>query len=192
MELKFSFYLTFLFFILFSFASCRKHKPINPVDQLPAATQTGANTFGCLINGQVFLPKGPSLSPILQCAYQYLNTDYSKGYFFQLSAGNKNNSSDVFGIGIFTDSLAIKEGVYTLAENQKGNAYGLYSRFQEQGNVVKSTILYTKSNLPGQVIITKLDEINQIVSGSFWFSVINDSGDTLKITDGRFDMQFTK
>jgi len=25
--------------------------PQNPLDQLPPATQTGANTFGCLING---------------------------------------------------------------------------------------------------------------------------------------------
>jgi len=189
MKQKLSFYLAFLVFILFSFASCRKHKPSNPVDQLPPATQTGANTFGCLINGQAFLPKGPSLGPILQCAYQYLNTDYSKGFFFQLSAGDDSNSSDVTGIGIYTDSLEIGKMDFQLGANKPGNAYGLYTRINLSGINMN---LYTNNNLPGQLTITKFDEISQIVSGTFWFSVIKNPGDTLKITDGRFDMQFTK
>lgn len=188
-ELPFTSPFRFSFFISLTASECKKHKPPgNPVDQLPPQTQPGANTFGCLINGKVFLPKVPSLGPILQCAYQYLNTNYSQGYFFQLSAGNKSNSSDVFGIGIFTDSLAITEGIFTLGDKQKGNSYGLYSRF----NYPQSTIIYSESNLPGQLIITKFDEINQIVSGTFWFNVVKNPGDTIKITDGRFDMQFTK
>ena len=117
--------LTSLFFISLTASECKKHKTGNPADQLPPETQTGKNTFGYLINGEVFLPKGPSLGPILQCAYQYLNTNYSKGYFFQLSAIDNSNSSDVFSIGIFTDSLTISEGIFTLSDNQKGNAYGL-------------------------------------------------------------------
>ncbi len=177
-----------LFFITLTTSECKKHKPGNPVDQLPPKTQTGANTFGCLINGEVFLPKGPSLSPILQCAYQYLNTNYSQGYFFQLSVGHKYNTNDVAGIGIYTDSLPIMEGIFTLGDNQKGNAYALYLRYKETENIN----LYTKSDLPGQLVITKFDEINQIVSGTFWFDVVTSFGDTLKITDGRFDMQFTK
>jgi hypothetical protein len=177
-----------LFFITLTASECKKHKPSNPVDQLPPETQTGANTFGCLVNGEVFLPKGPSLSPILQCAYQYLNTDYSKGYFFQLSASHKYNTNDVSGIGIFTDSLPIVQGIYTLGDNKKGNVYALYLRYKETANIN----LYTKTNLPGQLTITKFDELNQIVSGTFFFTVIDNSGDTIKVSDGRFDMQFTK
>jgi len=30
----------------------------NNADSLPPATQTGANTLGCLVNGKVFVPKG--------------------------------------------------------------------------------------------------------------------------------------
>jgi hypothetical protein len=39
---------------------CRKNDdaPAKPEDQLPAATQTGANTFGCLVNGQPYSPSG--------------------------------------------------------------------------------------------------------------------------------------
>ena len=37
-------------------ASCKKENKNE--DQLPPATQTGANTFGCLVNGKVWIPKG--------------------------------------------------------------------------------------------------------------------------------------
>ncbi len=42
------------------FFSCNNNETIlEPVteDQLPPITETGANTFGCLINGKVFIPK---------------------------------------------------------------------------------------------------------------------------------------
>lgn len=42
--------------MLLSSASCKKDKASE--DQLPAATQIGANTLGCLVNGKVFVPKG--------------------------------------------------------------------------------------------------------------------------------------
>jgi len=176
-----------LFFITITASDCKKHT-LNPVDQLPPETQTGANTFGCLINGEAFLPEGPSLAPILQCAYQYLNTNYDRGYFFQLSASHKNNTTDVLSVGIFTDSLIISTGNFLLENNQKGSAYGLYTRYTGTVHVK----YYTSKDLPGELTITKFDEINQIVSGTFWFNLITSSGDTLKITNGRFDMQFTR
>src|SRR5665213_2324933 len=159
--------------LIFCFCStqCKKNKPTgNPVDQLPPASQTGANTFGCLINGQVFLPKGPSLGPILQCAYQYLDNNYSPhGYFFQLSASDHSNSTDITSVGIYTDSLNIRENVFQLGDNKPGNAYGFYDRINLQG--IDMT-LYTTNNLAGQLAITRFDEVNQIVSGTFWFSVV--------------------
>ena len=41
-------------------ASCKKTNTPSPTDQLPPTTQTGANTFGCLVNGKVYVPKGSS------------------------------------------------------------------------------------------------------------------------------------
>jgi len=37
-------------------SSCKKEN--NNEDQLPPATQTEANTFGCKINGKIYVPKG--------------------------------------------------------------------------------------------------------------------------------------
>lgn len=39
----------------------------DPIDQLPPATQTGANTFGCLVNGEPFVVINTSL---LSAIYQ--------------------------------------------------------------------------------------------------------------------------
>ena len=85
MKYRLLFFLSLLFFISLPAIECKKHKTPSSIDELSTETQTGANTFG-LINAEVFLPKGASLSQVLQCVYQYLNATYSKGYFFQLSA----------------------------------------------------------------------------------------------------------
>ena len=38
--------------------SCKKDAPQDELSKLPPATQTGANTFGCLVNGKAFVPIG--------------------------------------------------------------------------------------------------------------------------------------
>ena len=60
MKQKFYFHSILLLFVFLSFGGCKKHKTNNSVDQLPPETETGANTFGCLVNGKVFIPKGYS------------------------------------------------------------------------------------------------------------------------------------
>lgn len=73
-------YLHLLLFISF-FLGCTKNKPA--VDQLPPETQRGAGTFGCLIDGKVFKPKGDIFGgPISSASYQHLNSSLSNGYFF--------------------------------------------------------------------------------------------------------------
>ena len=44
----------------------------------------------------------------------------------------------------------------------------------------------------GKLIITKLDEINQIVSGTFWFDAVNDKGEKVEVREGRFDVHYVK
>tara|TARA_R110002073_G_C9371447_1_gene572214 strand:+ start:845 stop:1168 length:324 start_codon:yes stop_codon:yes gene_type:complete len=49
-----------LLFLAFTLINCSKKDNLITLveeDQLPPITQTGANTFGCLINGKVFIPK---------------------------------------------------------------------------------------------------------------------------------------
>lgn len=187
MKHKLLFIIATLLFVCLSASKCKKDKtPGNPVDQLPPETQIGANTFGCLVDGKVFLPKGtPFGSPSLKCAYQYLDNGSSKGFYFQLSASHTYSTQNIKSIAIGTENLELVEDTFVLEDAfQDGRAFGLYSE-SGTGN-------YTQKKLPGRLVITKFDEINQVVSGTFWFSVVVNPGDTIKITEGRFDMQFTK
>ncbi|MFD1553252.1 hypothetical protein DNU06_17485 [Putridiphycobacter roseus] len=60
---KLRFYGLMVMCILMISAKCTKtpikpNEPLTPLEQLPEATQTGANTFGCLVDGEVYIPKG--------------------------------------------------------------------------------------------------------------------------------------
>jgi len=54
---------------MLSLSSCKKEKL--GIDGLPPITQTGAQTFGCLIDGTLFKPKGSGIGPpIKESIYQ--------------------------------------------------------------------------------------------------------------------------
>lgn len=191
MKFKHLLILLSLFFIALTASDCKKHKLGNPVDQLPPETQTGANTFGCLVNGKVFLPKGPSLSPILTCYYQYIYYPSPVGYVFQVAANNKSDKFFFQSINIGSDSLKLIEGkAYNLEESIRGGSRGNYVKAKTDNTSYDNYFTYSPSS--GQFVVTKFDEINQIASGTFWFNAIDSNGDRVHITDGRFDMQFTK
>jgi hypothetical protein len=159
-------------------------------DQLPDATTIGANTFGCMVNGQVFVPHGSSNpgSHSTQCNYIYTNG----GYYLTVAASNDNNSTFIVNIGLNTNMLSINEGQILKLEdrNAPGKACGLYSL------VNASVITYqTTAIINGQLHITKFDQTKQIVSGTFNFDAIRtdiSKSDTIHVTDGRFDMKYTQ
>jgi hypothetical protein len=179
-----NFFLFFLApFLLFGL-QCRKNK--SPLEQLPPETQVGAGTFGCLINGNIFKPKGNPLNgPILSCAYQFVKG----GYYFQLKA-NQENGPETLTIGLYTDSLEISMG-QTIELSQKlssGKAYGLHGHY----DVYTGGILYyTDSMVSGELKIKYFDSINKVVSGTFWFDAFNSTNEKVEIRNGRFDMKFS-
>ena len=174
----------FIFLLLTGCSSCKKE--VLDASGLPPATQTGANTFGCLINGKPFIPGNtPLFEPPVQANYQYL---YG-GYYFRL-VGNYGKGTNNSGVGIFTDSLRLIQGdsIKFSSDSIKtvGLAYALYSK----------GLTDFRTKLPkysGSLFITNLDTQNQIVSGTFWFNAITyDGSDTVSVTDGRFDVRYTR
>ena len=189
MRIKYNTLLLLAIYTVLIFTSCKKHKTVNPVDQLPPETQTGAKTFGCLVDGKVFLPGGAAFSGgSLQCNYQFDNGFYFIliGRYQNLQTGIGNNS-----IGVFTDSIKIQEGSrYPLRKRINGSASADYLRetssyqaeeFDTDGN------FYT-----GELYIKKLDTIHQIVSGTFFFDAVNSNGLKTEIREGRFDVRYTR
>ncbi|MCC6289338.1 MAG: hypothetical protein IT249_15775 [Chitinophagaceae bacterium] len=59
----------FLFSLLLLSSRCKKDR-----FELPPETTTGANTFGCKVNGKVFVPRDGNGRPGLYCQYVNLGT----------------------------------------------------------------------------------------------------------------------
>jgi len=187
--MKISTYITVvLVFFLLTASKCKKDAGGKPIDQLPSETQTGANTFGCLVNGQAFLPYESifNSSSATQCNYQFFNHKY-----YVVISGTRNKDNSVHSVGVYTDSLKISEGQkYVLKSRINGNASGDYFWAAAGGN--NSLYRTNNSGNSGELFISKLDSINQIMSGTFWFNAVDKIGDSVKVTDGRFDLRYTR
>ena len=181
---------SFLLLGFFTFSQCKK-KSTNPIDELPPETQTGANTFGCLVDGKAFKPGGASLSGgSLQCNYQYLGNQVGGGYFFVVKGTNQSDAG-VFSVSLFIDSLQIFQGnKLTLRSRINGNASASY--FKSPTNPYYEIYKTGSTNFLGEIWVKKFDTLNQIVSGTFWFDAVNNSGQKVEIREGRFDMRYTR
>ena len=179
-----------LFAISFVFlfcASCKKDQP-PPPNILPPITQTGANTFGCKINGQVWVPYYQCDSYCLGCvelAYNILPV-YSTSIFplrFSLKAGKSGNPFS----GFLDFSPAPLRGVTNVSYIYAlGNvADSMAIDFSTDAGYFRSL-----SGDPNKIFqITKLDTVNKIISGIFSFTLYSSFSDSIVITDGRFDLQ---
>ncbi|TRX21641.1 hypothetical protein [Flavobacterium franklandianum] len=176
--------LLLLILTVFTLTSCDKDddKPKTELEKLPPATQTGAKTFGCLLDGVAFVPGNQNLAK--NCVYQYVN-----GYYFSLQ-GSTYPKNQLIGLGLSTDNLKIEEGkIYILQDKIDGNASGLYYFGDDITGIYE---LKRTSNVEkGEMKISKLDFTKHIVSGTFWYDIKDGKGVIHKIREGRFDMQYT-
>ena len=171
-----------LILTLFTFSKCEKEKA--DTNGLPAATQEGKNTLGFLLNGQLWKPEGFS-------GVGNLSIDYDQGInngtlgiiaYRTLSSSDKTQ----FGLGI-TDSVNLKNAPFTLNVRKKSLANFLYSNKNYCDIVHSDTTIYED----GSITITKLDRSKRIISGTFEGVLYRQlCGDTIKITQGRFDMKY--
>ncbi len=170
---------TFLGFILLFSFSCEKKNIFNPEppDELPPTTMTGANTFGCLVNGEVWRPYVETLAFGLR-----LNVKHDRGWVDcdQLFIGAKRILT---GNEVLHQEITINVWCPVFGENNITPAKGAFVCFEPRGCSYNIDTLS-----PYTINITRLDTINNIASGTFEFTAINNEcQDTLRITEGRFD-----
>lgn len=172
-------------FIVLAFAlvtiSCNKE-----ITELPPATQTGANTFGLKLNGAMWVPKGFAGIP---------DSDLLKarllGDVLIITAQNFSSSptETEFEIKIYGVSGT---GTYLLNSNTSyPNGPGSYGyHVKRRINPLDEWI--TSAAQTGTVIITKLDTVAKIVSGTFEFNAENrlNAAQTIAVTEGRFDIKY--
>jgi hypothetical protein len=152
--------------------------------KLPPLTTEGKGTFGCLVNGKAWLPGSTTLNPKLRSIYADEESSYYLG-------GNYNPEDDVgtyieFNISDFKLSVqsysleqyvrdTSSEGIYTFCWNNDGCSRKSF---------------FTNENQTGFLNVSYVDSAQQIISGTFNFNALASNGETVCVTDGRFDMWF--
>jgi hypothetical protein len=161
--------------------NCKKDKAKEP--ELPPETTTGAMTFGCKINGKVFVPRDGRGRPGLYVQYVYLGSGPGGGWFLNIPAVDWVPESIPL-VSITTDSLLLAEGqTYSFKKNTKGFPRAFYS--------VGSDVYGKFDDDAGSITIKKHDKINRILSGTFFFiGTKNGTGEKISITEGRFDIRY--
>ena len=154
-----------------SFATC-----VDPVPELPAETQIGANTFGCLVNGELVVPYKPYYEKPRAVYYQVTDSLRIIGY-------GQNNQ--VF-------KLTMKQPKANLPATIDKVVY--YPPNSPPGN------FYYGGNNIGEITLTQFDLSKRVVSGIFHFVghkrnavtgelIVPDEAVTVSL--GRFDITIT-
>ncbi|WP_019946386.1 hypothetical protein [Hymenobacter aerophilus] len=172
---------TLLLAALLGLSQCKKKDAyptrITP-PPLPAETTTGARTFGCLVNGKPFTASGINR---VHGDWLTLNT-------LGISADTKNSGEEAT-IGLLLTGILTDEKVYPLRPKDVGfppsTLVGFVARYTGSGCDYDGS--FTKK---GILTLTRYDPVARIAAGRFAFTLYQPGCDTLRVTEGRFDVTF--
>lgn len=173
----------FFFALLFltTFVSCKKD-----IDELPEATQSGANTFGARVNGEFWKPQGFGIVPTTPI----LEANFAGSNSIRINARNFGSSPTETEIEIILFNIT---GPGTFLLNQNTSKYpshsSSYAYYVERRFTPKYEWI-TSDKFTGKVEVTRYDMVAKIISGTFEFTAKERSDATtpLSVTEGRFDL----
>jgi hypothetical protein len=169
-------------------ASCKKNKVPDTrteLEKLPPITQTGANTFGCLVDGKAWLPNGVRPQNGGSNIQFYVDPTFQGGVF---SVGGNQYNIPGSSISISSGNCT-SAGIFNLVNNINAASYkktNLGTFACELSTTDSGTFRV------GFFEITKYDLTTGVFSGVFEFKLFNSQsfcGDTIRITNGRFDLK---
>lgn len=151
--------------VILVFANCSCSSPSEPI--LPGETQVGAKTFGCRVNGIPWVPKAGGAG--------------QDG--FPLLGGLSYPDSFRVTLEITARNIPAKEAIFIFVGSVKGP--GTYPLTQHLGalSFIRNNKVY--GLLSGHLVLTRMDSL--VIAGTFNFTSSNGI-DTLRITEGRFDI----
>ncbi len=162
--------------------SCKKE-----ITELPEPTQTGANTFGAKVNGQLWIPQGFGIVPTAPL----LEARYEPGRTVVINARNFARQPLETEFEIYLLHVTAP-GTYQLNANTEKYPYpsGNYAYYVER-KIHPINEWITNTQYTGRVEITKADTVNRIISGTFEFQAadMNGTSQPLSVTEGRFDVK---
>jgi hypothetical protein len=164
------------FLLLTQCSKCKNDDPTPKEPELPAETQSGARTLGCKVNGEVFTTVSTTrvnaIWGCIDCFYIGADTQGANdaGFNMIISLSGANAEGAIFQLlPVSTPNPPVRYG----------SAAAVTDVCDYDGRLLKS----------GQVTFTRFDEVARIASGRFAFTLYKPGCDTLRVTDGRFDVK---
>ena len=163
---------------LLTLTQCKK-KDVAP--QLPPETMVGAMTFGCKIDGRVFVPRDGRGKPGLEVHYVNLGEGKGGGYYLNIPASDFR-TNPIERVSVTADSLLVEEGKTYSFKTSKGSAQAFYAIGNQYQKLDQDE---------GELTITRFDRTTGILAGRFHFvGTDKTTGRQVRVTDGRFDVLF--
>ena len=179
---------SFIFlFIAFTtiIVSCKKEKTAeDELAKLPLATQTGANTFGCLVNGKAWVAQNQDCFLLCDPSFKMYFDSYRGGSLSLIAIWLDSKREIDQRLTLAFDSANFKmEHTFNSVDEIKFS-FTNYNSIYGCGNFHSiDSIVQTN----GSIIISKYDLSADIISGTFQFTLFKPGCDTIKVTNGRFD-----
>jgi hypothetical protein len=162
-------------------SSCKEN--VVPEGSLPPETQTGANTFGCKINDTVWVARRLGAFAGISTTYDptYLGGTFTLDAADQKYRNTNGGNFDNFDISITHFN---RTGIYNFLDSANIN-------FHQETKKCEYVLQYPTiiPVLKGSINVKKFDITNRIVAGTFECIMYVKGCDTLKITEGRFDVK---
>ncbi len=198
-----------LIILIFSFLvaflpSCKRETPIifkkpGRPTELPPITTEGNNTFGCYVDGELLVPYPRKAIKDNFGGFYYSGKwgiEYHGTFdMFATMYGIQERERKVVNIRL--DRRIFDVGEYLLYSDSLRNGNTLITQYNnaslrvydESGSRVFESWRVPNPN-SGRLNILRLDTLNRIMAGTFYFDAVNKEGDTIKVTDGRFDLKY--
>lgn len=140
---------------------------------LTAPTSEGAHTFSCLVKGAVWVADTRPLSGRDKIFCSFQDT-------YLLIKATRQNGEEIDHIDITVDG---SESIVA------GRSYRI-SECMVFDDREEGLLIYEKLVGESAITITLINFDRRFIAGTFAFNAVNDSGDTVRVTDGRFDVRF--
>ncbi len=178
--------LVIIFCVFTLLPSCHKNNTNNI--QFPAETQNGLNTFGCYINDKAFIPSATLFGNVKPINVYYTpdSTQYYMAGFLSIQGIDARYSLDFAGNIILQKLQVFGTGEYSL--NHVFNCTNPYNC--DGGGYYNAKENKTYFIESGKLTITKLDTVNKIISGKFYFTSKDTLGNLKEVKKGVFDTKY--
>ena len=155
----------------------RNETDLEALDRLVPITEIGAGTFGCLLNGELWIPEATFSEDAADAVAGTTNPND-----LTISA-RKRPISDT------RDHLLTIGSVFTIDIK---TPLKTFSEWNDREGTGECSLLIVDTLQENFMLVTYFDQTNKVVSGEFEAVLINSDcpQDTIRVTEGRFDLPY--